>query len=339
MDIAMYSESFTPAPSPGPPLPPPLAYQGNRPPARGPTTAQVFLGLFVLGQLLFLSAANCLSIINELRDDQDDEDVQEVMRRDWKKIVNRVAPGWLEKKGHIHDALEVVRSVVIRWEELTNQPQYWKLFAPYISKDVTFVAVEFRWEEVPNSARAVHRPLAALGGSNPLGVLTLTAAASQRPMPYQPELLLSENEPANPRQFFRAGRFRLRKYESGLDVVLRVKGNESLDRTVDRWRDQIKDKVEKDWDNMLPYLRLRLRDFRACFPERRPPDQVILLVRHYRIPKPEKFSEKWYVPDTQPLARWQPGAEWVNGYLPIEYHIPEARNNRLVAGTFRAFVK
>ena len=65
------------------------------------------------------------------------------------------------------------------------------------------------------------------------------AASGQRPMPYQPELLLSDNEPVNPRRFFRLGRFRLRKYESGLDLVLRVKDNETLADAVEHEMDQL----------------------------------------------------------------------------------------------------
>jgi hypothetical protein len=129
---------------------------------RGPTTAQVFLGLFIVWQLFFLFAANFLTLVNEVRDKQDNESVEQTLAADWKKAIGRLAPGWLEKKGHIHDVLDLLHSVTHRWEELTCQPQYWKLFAPNVGRDVTFVAVEFRWDDVRDSSLTVGRQLGPL---------------------------------------------------------------------------------------------------------------------------------------------------------------------------------
>jgi hypothetical protein len=310
-----------------------------------PRTAQVFLGLFVLWQLFFLFSANLLSLVNEVRTDQNEDDTNKVLPRDWKAVINRLLPGWLDQNGHVHDGLEVLKGVTERWQEFTGQPQHWQLFAPTITRDITFVAVELRWDEEPHSAPAVARRLAPLMAQGGLGRLALAAAARPPHLAHPPELLLSENEPANPRQYFRWGKFRLRKYESDLDLVLRVWDDETLAEAADRWRDRIKERVRKYWDNMLAYLRMRCRDFLAEHPGRPMPTQVILKVRRYRIPTPKHFSVGWYRLDpndlerTQPIARWQPGVDLGKDYLPVETYVPQVGKDKLVPGYFEAVAR
>src|SRR5438094_7623764 len=68
------------------------------------------------------------------------------------------------------------------WGRLTGQPQTWQLFAPDVADLAGFPAVELRWG------------------------------------PGRSRVLRSENEPADRHALFRAGRFRLRRYEPTLDV-------------------------------------------------------------------------------------------------------------------------
>ncbi len=258
------------------------------PPARAPTTAQVFLGIFILWQLFFLFAANFLTIANEIRDDEDGN-YKQLLPAGWQAGVNRFAPGWLQKRGHVHDGLETLKGLTSRWEELTCQTQYWKLFAPDAARDITFVAAELRWDDLA-------RP---------------------------PVLLLSENEPPDPTSFFRVGRFRLRKYEGNLDVILRVHQDETLAAAGERWQERIRNKVRREWDSILPYLKLRWQDYRTEHPDCPPPAEVILHVRRYHIPGPEEFSTAWYKPDMRPLARWLPGTDESDPeHFPVEWYNP-----------------
>jgi hypothetical protein len=307
---------------------------------RGPTTAQVLLGLFIVWQLFFLFSANFLSMANYMRENQKRKKFNKVLPGDWKAVTNRLAPGWLEEKGHLYEALDLLTKVTDRWAQLTNQPQNWQLFAPGISKDVSFLAVEFRWDEVPGSPQTVARPLAPLGANNALQAVALLAPAREQPAAYPAELVPSENQPGNLRRFFRWGKFRLRKYESHLEVDLSPEPGETPAQTAHRLRDSINEKVGKYWDNMLAYLRIRLRDYMANHPDRPRPTQVILWARQYIIPSPESYDTKWYVPRFQlPIARWQPGTSSDSSGYPIEAAVPEVRNNQVVHGYFEAMKK
>jgi hypothetical protein len=273
---------------------------GGSPPPRRPSNLQVFLGLFILWQLFFLFWSNFLGYANSIRDD---EDYQEKLPQLWYDFVEHCLGWrlkeeglkWMKKEGHLDDACKTIRGLTDRWEELTNQPQNWSLFAPQVGREVTFVAVELRWD----------RP--AKSGKKPGG--------REAPVPYAPELLLSENEPADPARFFRVGRFRLRKYESNLDVILREDDDETEAETRERWRKRIRGKVEREWDTIPAYLKLRCRAYLAEHPDRPRPRQVILLVRQYTIPAPGEFSRDWYrAPRSMKMARWQPGVSFDSGY-------------------------
>lgn len=245
---------------------------------RGPSTAQVLLGLFILWQLFFLFTSNLFSVATTIRDD---EDYQKALPPDSIAVMEQSLPGWLEKKGHLHHVSDHLIKITDHWGELLAQVQAWSLFAPEISSENTFVGVELRWEdpdeEEDNKPKAV---------------------------PHPKEFLRSHNEPENLRKFFRLGKFRLRKYESNLDVVLRILDKETPKEAAERWAERIKKKVNKEWDTIPAYLKMRYEEFRKDHPELQPPKQVILVVRRYKIPKPDKFSETWYEPPHQvPIAR------------------------------------
>jgi hypothetical protein len=279
----------------------------DKPPRRGPTTAQYFLGLFVLWQLFFLFASNLISLGDTLRDSD-----KEYLSKEWKQRLNLLAPGWENKQGHFHDALNVVESITLRWEQLSAQPQNWSLFAPGVSEQVTFVAVELRWDD-PDGADW-----------------------EKGQMPYAPEPLLSDNEPRDPTRFFRLGKFRLRKYESYLDVILRQYEKETPEEAVEHWQGKIRELVKDQSATIPAYLKLRYRQYAEEHPDRPPPRQVILLVRRYTIPEPEDYSEDWYHHrKTVPVARWRPGVVRADGYQ-VEWFKPTGLKKGKVTGSFES---
>lgn len=278
-------------------------------PPRMPTNAQVLLGLFIVWQLLFLGAANGAKLLDQFRSD---------LKGD--PCVEAVALGWTAKKGHVYDAEEVITGLTARWAQLTGQPQNWGLFSPNVASYIPFIAVEFRWDDDPCPAAAV----APLATDDPLAAITLTAAASGTAHP--PVLLLSDNEPQDVRRFFRVGKFRLRKYESNLDVTLVPRGVEGKP-DLDSWREKIESKVRREWDAIQGYLRWRQQALQRECPELPRPRQIVLLVRQYRIPPPYDQPEPWLWQDNQvrrrqPVARWRPVLDPPAGYLPIEMYNP-----------------
>jgi hypothetical protein len=283
---------------------------------RGPTNAQVLLGLFIVWQLFYLLASNSMKLMDEARSQFRDN-----------AVVEAVAPGWAEKTGHIYDAETVLSSVTNRWAQLTAQPQNWKLFSPNIFPHVTFLGVEMRWDEDINSAPVVARQLAPLMGGSCLDALTTGAVASVNPQRTPaPIYLPSENEPADPRCFFRIGKFRLRKYESYIDVVL-ARGPPDSREPLDAWREKIERKLRREGDTIHAYLRWRLRTFQRDHPGLPPPKQVVLRVRHYTIPAPEEAPQPWmwqevHVALAYPFARWRPEIDAPDGYLSVEMYNP-----------------
>jgi hypothetical protein len=268
----------------------------------GPTNAQYFLGLFVLGQLAFLVLANVINLAIDVQ--KNPEYLPAALRPpDWQSEKTSRLPDWFQKKGHLNDAMQTVRELTKRWEEVTGQPQNWCLFAPNIGRYNTFVAVELRWEDDPRDE-----------------------AAGPLLMPYQSELLLSDNEPEDPNDYFRWGKFRLRKYESMLDPYLHFRGShEPLSVAAERWQRYISAKVGKEWDTIWAYLRWRTRRFMARHPDRPMPRQVILLVRNYTIPEPGRYKP-WGPPHTIPVARWRPDVKLNRDYYPVERYNPMTVN-------------
>lgn len=257
----------------------------DSPPSHGPSNAQVFLGLFILWQLFFLTAANGLKMLDSVRSSLKDH-----------AFVETIAPGWAREKGHVHDAAEVVTGLTKRWAQVTGQPQSWSLFSPNVASYIPFLAVELRWDD--------------------------DAGRSTRP----PVLLRSDNEPANVRCFFRVGQFRLRKYESYLDVTFSTQ-DKPADEVADVWRERIEERVRKEWDTMQAYLRWRMLGFQRRHPELPPPRQVVLFVRAYRVPAPDKAPEPWMWEtlldlQPQPIARWRPDTPTPDGSRPIELYNP-----------------
>jgi hypothetical protein len=193
--------------------------------------------------------------------------------------------------------VEAVTTVTRRWAQLTGQPQDWALFAPNVRGDSVFPAVELHWDEDSRGA--------------------------DRSMPRAAELLLSDNEPADPHHFLRVGRFRLRRYEGSLAVMLTAYEEETPDETKARWRERIERFLRKDWDAVRAYLRWRMRTWAERHPDRPPPRQAVLLMRRYQIPGPDEAGPfDWGGPYTEPVARWGPDTTWPGGHLPVEMYNP-----------------
>ncbi len=311
--------------------------------ANGPNTRQVVLGLFIVGQLFFLFAANLLQLGSAFRRNLDSHP----------DIASAVFE-WTNPKGHLNDAGELLSACITRWSEMTGQPQNWSLFAPNVTEKIPFVAVEFYWEEDPHSAVSVSRPLACLAAAKPLEEVPVMASsllesnsidrkklssllaplavqiqqgelppASWRNDAHLSIFLRSENEPTDIHRFFRVGKFRLRRFETTIDLSLTSDGK-SADEVADSWREAIEGKVREENKAIEAYLRWRLRRFQVQHPELPLPKQVILWARVYRVPPPDHCPEpwSWLGPEQTPVARWQPEAHWEAGHLPVEMYNP-----------------
>lgn len=93
----------------------------------GRAVARVLLGLFILWQLLFLPAANFLSLFP----------------------APPSAAGTTEGGS-------VLRATIRRWSDWTGQLEGWALYAPDVPKRAVFIATEFRWDD--DSRWPVERP-------------------------------------------------------------------------------------------------------------------------------------------------------------------------------------
>ncbi len=201
--------------------------------------------------------------------------------------AQRVAPDLFDGTGRAHAGLRAVERLTRRWEELTGQAQSWQLFAPDVADVVPFVAVELRWD----------------GDRLP------------------PVLLLSENEPADPRRFFRLGHFRLRRYESTIDVA--PLPGKPFEPRGEEWAALVERATREGAEAMRAYLRWRLAAFRRECPDLPPPTQAVLLVRLYRIPPPPGPRPwDWEYLGQHPVACWLPGVPVPPGFLPVETYDP-----------------
>jgi hypothetical protein len=245
----------------------------------------IALGLFITAQALFLPIANLLEFQTRLRTLLED--------KPWAKSW---APDWLDEKGPTCDVLEQAEQTSQRWQELTGQPQNWSLFAPEVADDIWFMGVKVhQFERNPNEDQ------------------------EQKGYCFT---YLSDNEPSDPNCFFRLGHFRVRRYEMAIEVHLYDYPNETAQEKAEFWRDKIRERVRKDWDNMEAYLRYRLQCFKRLHPDLPEPDELILTVRHFDIPPPEQVPFRWGEPVETPVARWRPKAHLPDDALPVERYDP-----------------
>jgi hypothetical protein len=248
----------------------------------------VVLGLFILWQLLFLLGYNLLDLARETRTKLPER---------LEEAVEAAAPGWTRKEGPAHETVEKVMTILKHYEQATGQPQRWSLFAPDVAEDVTFPAVEMRWEE-PGAKEALAP---------------------------EPEVLRSANEPEDLHRYMRLGNFRLRRYETNVGVVLTPHADETEEEMKARWRAGIQNYLRKDWDTVRAYLRWRWQAYVREYPDRPEPRMVILLVRRYHIPAARRRAEAdWEGPYVEPVARWRPFAQPSRGRQSVEMYNPVA---------------
>jgi hypothetical protein len=248
----------------------------------------IVLGLFIVVQTLFLPITNLLEFQPRLR--------KILANKPWARLW---APNWLDQTGSLYDALEKADSTCERWQELTGQPQRWSLFAPEVADDIWFMGVNIHQFEIDPSRSKDDKTAEGYNFT-----------------------YLSDNEPADPNRFFRVGLFRIRRYEMALEVHLYDNSSQTAEEQAETWRDDIRTKVRKYWDNMEAYLRYRLQCFKRLHPDLPEPRELILTVRHYVIPPPEKSPFRWDEPEEVPIARWRPAEPPSDETIPIERYDP-----------------
>src|SRR5262245_39346334 len=105
-----------------------------------PRGGPILLGLFILGQLVFLLVANLFSVV-ELGHGSGKEHIPPALR----PLAEQVAPG---KPGedHFWTTLATINRVADIWSDVTGQPQGWSLFSNP-DKFCDFPAIQLRWDE------------------------------------------------------------------------------------------------------------------------------------------------------------------------------------------------
>jgi hypothetical protein len=274
--------------------------------------ARVVVGAFILWQIVFLFWANAGNIGKDLHGWVDKSRRKPERARIWDWLpkvpsLNKPVEEWLDspaddmRKTAIGDFLERGERINKQWGQFTGQNQSWSLFAPTVARHISFLALELRWDDPDPPAEGA------------------ASGAAVR----KPEILLSDNEPPDPYNFFRIGHFRLRRYESNLDVALYLERGESLEqpRVLEEWEDKVRRKLRRDWDCLMPYLKWRLQVFEKRNPDVPKPTQVIILARTYNIPAPPG-DEPWHwdMEGPHPIARWLPNRKTEEGYVPVQIY-------------------
>jgi hypothetical protein len=257
-------------------------------PSPPPKRPSLLLGVFIVGQLVFLFVQNLGTWL---------QDISGEMPGGVRTAVGQVAPDWPLKKGHVWNANEEATRLTLRWSQVTLQLQLWSLFAPTIGTECVFPALlltDREFDELPVP------PGGSLADDPALG-----------------RIVLSDNEPADMKRFVRWGNYRLRRFENNLVVYLTPREKETPQETAERWRDRIKENVSENAPLLQGYLRTRLRQIE----QREPPRQVILLMRRYSLKGPEAGAEFFDGPFTMPVARWRLGAN-AGDEAALDYYNP-----------------
>src|SRR5262249_47045075 len=146
----------------------------------------------------------------------------------------------------------------------SGQSQKWTLFAPTIARECVFPALDLCWDD-------------------------------------ETKLVLSENEPADLGHYFRAGNYRLRRYERNLTLALFPEQGETRAQTAERWRDEIRGFVTDNAGIREGYLRWRTNRTVDQWPSRSPPRAVVLLMRRYHISDSSEAPRFWTGPHSVPI--------------------------------------
>jgi hypothetical protein len=134
-------------------------------------------------------------------------------------------------------------------------------------------------------------------------------------------LLLSDNEPHDVTRYLRFGYFRLRRFESNIDVGFTIDTDKSAEEMQDRWRQNVFKKVKDQALAMRAYLEWRVNRYRDEHPEAAMPRQAILHIRVYVIPEPPRPHD-WKVagPEDHVIARWRPHFAYADESHPLEVY-------------------
>ena len=189
-----------------------------------------------------------------------------------RQSVEVMAPGWAEKQGVAWEVTETIASLDTEWSQLTGQDQKWALFAPAIARECVFPAIELRWEN-------------------------------------ESQLVLSDYEPTDLNSYFRAGSYRLQRYERNLALTLAPLDGETSTKTAERWREEIRAFVT-EWTHILDgYIDWRVRQAMQQWPGRTWPREVVLIMRRYHINEYSEAPPTWTGPHSEAIARWRYSAE------------------------------
>ncbi|MBI3409411.1 MAG: hypothetical protein HY040_13805 [Planctomycetes bacterium] len=262
-----------------------------------PSTRQVYLGLFIAGQLLFLLIRNGLEVADYAR-----KHLPDAMH----PAAERLAPGWREERGHLNQLMETVDRATKTYAQATEQLQNWSLF-PNVGRDCVFPALCMRWDPAAWSA----------------------PAQPSMPPPIQ---FLSDNEPLDIKDFFRLGNYRLRKFEDSFALTLKMNDDETEKEARERWATRIREHLEGPQsygDMIFAYMRWRLDQYKARTDNKVMPTQVFLVGRRYLVSLPDEAPPFASGPFELLLARWRPGMPVGAGDSPLEMYDP-------VSDSFRA---
>jgi len=268
-------------------------------PPRPQSPRQVILGLFIVGQLAFLLLSNLLGFVQWFNS---------TYVAEWGPLVQRVAPRFAEEKGHGWQWCEQLEKPMRTWTQLTLQDQAWSLFAPNPGTETGFPGLLLS-DKADDSGRHnwTHLFDAQIGHH----VLA--------PEPTSDVVLLSDNEPADIREFFRMGTYRVRRYEGTMYITTRrstVKNEpgqvpEERLETPDELAQRLTRRTHKlasDYrESTLAYMKWRLKAWRQAHPDEKMPAQVILFQRSYRIHQLDE-PPGWDGPFVVPILRWRPQA-------------------------------
>jgi hypothetical protein len=271
------------------------------PDSKPPSPRQVLLGLFILFQLAFLLFANLLSFVKSIPENAPDKPG---------KLLNRVAPQFVDGLGHGWQWGEQLENNLKRWWELTGQDQEWALFAPVVGKNAGLPCLLLLWDEMPFEAAGIPEGLFIVDAKNGFHMRHELLATKM-------QLLLSENEPRDTNDYFRIGKCRLRRYETPFYVNSQAQAKETPADTSSRMTRSSLYLANEYRELTLAYLQWRMNAWQREHSHEPAPKQVLLCERSYRIHDPDE-PPGWDGPSLVPLIRWRPALDRPDEFRSLE---------------------
>jgi hypothetical protein len=269
--------------------------------ATPPSPKQMLLGGFILFQLAFLLLSNLLGFVKSIPKEMPEEPA---------KLMNRVAPHFVDGLGHGWQWSEQLETNLTSWMQLTGQDQEWALFAPAVGKGTGFPCLVLLWDDKRFDDPAIQEELFTFDVKNGFHMRLDLLAPKAR-------LLLSENEPKDVREYLRLGKCRLRRYEGQLYVNSQPREKETPDETAARVNDSVRYLLKHYQELTRAYMQWRLKAWQSEHPDEPAPKQIILCERFYRIHEPTE-APGWDGPSLVPLIRWRPALDRPDGFRSLE---------------------